>query len=82
MNLGFKDATALVVGGGYGIGGAVVRMLAEEGANVTAVAAMKAGWRPWLPQCGTGPLTRFGTCSPQSAWRGLRLRSSRGLTEH
>ncbi len=38
MDLGLAGAVALVAGGSYGIGASVVRMLAEEGAVVTAMA--------------------------------------------
>ncbi len=38
MDLGLRGAAVLVVGGSYGIGAAVVRRLAEEGAVVTVMA--------------------------------------------
>ena len=38
MDLGMRGARVLVVGGSYGIGAAVVRRLAEEGAMVTVMA--------------------------------------------
>ena len=37
MDLGLKDATAVVVGGGRGMGFAVARCLAEDGARVALV---------------------------------------------
>lgn len=38
MDLGLRGAAVLVIGGSYGIGAAVVRRLAEEGAAVTVMA--------------------------------------------
>ena len=38
MDLGLRGASTLVIGGSYGIGAAVVRRLAEEGALVTVMA--------------------------------------------
>ncbi|WP_156744498.1 SDR family NAD(P)-dependent oxidoreductase, partial [Mycobacterium sp. E740] len=37
MDLGLKDATAVVVGGGRGMGFATARCLAEDGARVAVV---------------------------------------------
>ena len=37
MDLGFADATAVVVGGGRGMGFAAARCLAEDGARVAVV---------------------------------------------
>ena len=37
MDLGFADATAVVVGGGRGMGLATARCLAEDGARVAVV---------------------------------------------
>jgi len=42
MDLGLRGARALVVGGSYGIGAAIVRQLAEEGAEVTVMARGEA----------------------------------------
>ena len=38
MDLGLRGASALVIGGSYGIGASIVRILAAEGAAVTAMA--------------------------------------------
>jgi 3-oxoacyl-[acyl-carrier protein] reductase len=38
MDLGLRGAAALVIGGSYGIGAAIARTLAQEGASVTVVA--------------------------------------------
>ena len=42
MDLGFADATAVVVGGGRGMGFAAARCLAEDGARVAVVGRTKA----------------------------------------
>jgi 3-oxoacyl-[acyl-carrier protein] reductase len=42
MDLGLKDATAVVVGGGRGMGFAAARCLAEDGARVALVGRTKA----------------------------------------
>ena len=42
MDLGLRGARALVVGGSYGIGAAIVRRLAEEGAEITVMARGEA----------------------------------------
>ena len=41
MDLGLKDATAVVVGGGRGMGFAAARCLAEDGARVAVVGRTK-----------------------------------------
>ncbi|HEY6647783.1 MAG TPA: SDR family NAD(P)-dependent oxidoreductase, partial [Mycobacterium sp.] len=41
MDLGLKDATAVVVGGGRGMGFATARCLAEDGARVAVVGRTK-----------------------------------------
>jgi NAD(P)-dependent dehydrogenase (short-subunit alcohol dehydrogenase family) len=64
MDLKLRGATALVVGGSYGIGGAIVGLLAEEGAIVTAVARhpkSAIGHRVWvLSQPCSSYETNFG----------------------
>ena len=42
MDLGFADATAVVVGGGRGMGFAAARCLAEDGARVAVVGRTQA----------------------------------------
>src|ERR1700724_2852531 len=42
MDLGFKDATAVVVGGGRGMGLAAARCLADDGARVAIIARSRA----------------------------------------
>jgi 3-oxoacyl-[acyl-carrier protein] reductase len=41
MDLGLKDATAVVVGGGRGMGFAAARCLADDGARVAVVGRTK-----------------------------------------
>ena len=45
MDLGLKDATAVVVGGGRGMGFAAARCLAEDGARVAVVGRTESGAR-------------------------------------
>ena len=56
MDLGLKDATAVVVGGGRGMGFAAARCLAEEGARVAVVGltkdVLKRGAKD-LTECGS-----------------------------
>jgi 3-oxoacyl-[acyl-carrier protein] reductase len=56
MDLGLKDATATVVGGGRGMGLATARCLADEGARVAVVGRS----RDVLEQVA-GELTRRGS---------------------
>ena len=42
MDLGLKDATAVVVGGGRGMGLAAARCLADDGARVAVVGRTRA----------------------------------------
>jgi len=56
MDLGLKDATAVVVGGGRGMGFAAARCLAEDGARVAVVGRTKdvlEGAAKDLTECGS-----------------------------
>ena len=63
MDLGFADATAVVVGGGRGMGFAAARCLAEDGARVAVVGRTQDRAR----QGGRGTV-RSGESRMQSGW--------------
>src|SRR6202048_1666927 len=56
MDLGFQDATAVVVGGGRGVGFATARCLATDGARVAVV-----GRTPAVLDRAAEELTRLGS---------------------
>lgn len=56
MDLGFRDATAVVIGGGRGMGLATARCLAEDGARVAVV-----GRTPGVLDRAAAELTRLGS---------------------
>ena len=56
MDLGFQDATAVVVGGGRGMGLATARCLAEDGARVAVVGRTQA-----VLDRAAAELTRLGS---------------------
>jgi 3-oxoacyl-[acyl-carrier protein] reductase len=77
VDLGLKDATAVVVGGGRGMGFAAARSLADDGARVALVGRTAEGLTEWGSPDAVGPATR-GTFDATSDRHPARLHGRKG----
>ncbi|RDJ21454.1 SDR family NAD(P)-dependent oxidoreductase [Bosea caraganae] len=63
MDLGLHDKRALVLGASRGLGAAIARTLAEEGATVIAAARNTAAIDAWIDECSEGARGRIVAAS-------------------
>lgn len=72
MDLGLKNKTALVLGAGGGLGGAIARSLAAEGANVAIADVAKdslSATAKSITDLGVEPSSCPGTWRISLSWR-------------